>query len=96
MDLDQAAKAVGLRSPVEPPSGYAARTGAGGALPSGGERRLVTLARVRLSPARVVILDEGASQPDPIAQAQAQAAFRDGAGRFLDRLGCRPHPCDRT
>ncbi|MEU1407710.1 hypothetical protein ABZ471_36190 [Streptomyces sp. NPDC005728] len=80
MDLDQAAKAAGLRSLVKRPSGYEARKGAGGAVLSGAEQQLIAPARVRLSAARVVILDEGASQLDPIAQAQAQEAFRERDG----------------
>lgn len=42
---------------------------------SAGERQLVTLARVHLSPAQVVLLDEATCHLDPTAEARAEEAF---------------------
>ena len=43
---------------------------------SEGERQLVTLARVWLSPARVIVLDEGTCYLDPVNEARAERAFQ--------------------
>ncbi|MBB4700851.1 ABC transporter ATP-binding protein [Sphaerisporangium siamense] len=72
-ELRAAVKAVGMEA-------LAARLGgpAGHVDPaalSAGERQLVSLARVHLSPARLVILDEATCHLDPAAEARAEAAF---------------------
>ncbi|MDI5980188.1 ATP-binding cassette domain-containing protein [Amycolatopsis magusensis] len=48
-----------------------------------GERQLVTLARVYLSPARVVILDEATCHLDPRAEAVAEEAFARRPGTLI-------------
>lgn len=50
---------------------------------SGGERQLITLARVYLSPARVVILDEATCHLDPRAEAVAEEAFARRPGTLI-------------
>jgi ATP-binding cassette subfamily C protein len=76
-----AARTVGLSPVVDQLGGLDALVGVGGADLSAGERQLVALTRVYLSPARVVILDEATSNLDPVAEAQAENAFaeRDGS-----------------
>lgn len=71
---------VGLRPVVDRLGGLDAGIGAGGADLSHGERQLVALTRVYLSPARIVILDEATANLDPVAEAVAEEAFarRDG------------------
>ncbi len=74
-DLDRAVTAVGLGATVERLGGYGAALGPGGGELSAGERQLVALARVHLSPATVVLLDEATCHLDPAAEARAEAAF---------------------
>lgn len=81
--LAAAAAAVGLDPLVERLGGWDASVGVGGAELSGGERQLVALARVHLSPARVVVLDEATAHLDPAAEARAERAFADRAGTSL-------------
>ncbi|MGC7097431.1 ABC transporter ATP-binding protein [Amycolatopsis lurida] len=50
---------------------------------SGGERQLITLARVYLSSARVVILDEATCHLDPWAEAVAEEAFARRPGTLI-------------
>lgn len=74
-DLDDAVDAVGLRPTLDRLDGYQTRIGTGGVMLSEGERQLVALARVWLSPARIVILDEATCHLDPVAEANAETAF---------------------
>ncbi len=74
-DLDRAVTAVGLGATVERLGGYGAALGPGGGELSAGERQLVALARVHLSPVTVVLLDEATCHLDPAAEARAEAAF---------------------
>ncbi len=50
---------------------------------SEGERQLVVATRVLLSPAAVVILDEGTSRLDPAAEARVEEAFRRRGGTLI-------------
>jgi ATP-binding cassette subfamily C protein len=83
LDLDRAVDAVGLRAVVRRLGGYDAVLGPDAAELSAGERQLVTLVRVHLSPARVVILDEGTCHLDPAAEATAEAAFAARPGTLI-------------
>jgi ATP-binding cassette subfamily C protein len=82
-ELDRAVDAVGLRHLVHQLGGYEAQLGTGAVALSAGERQLVTLARVYLSPARVVILDEGTCHLDPAAEALAETAFARRPGTLI-------------
>ncbi|GII64486.1 ABC transporter ATP-binding protein [Sphaerisporangium krabiense] len=80
-DLRAAVKAVGMEA-------LAARLGGPDghldpAALSAGERQLVSLARVHLSPARLVILDEATCHLDPVAEARAESAFATRPGTTL-------------
>lgn len=50
---------------------------------SAGERQLITLTRVYLSAARVVILDEATCHLDPVAEAQAELALAARPGTLI-------------
>ena len=78
-----AAGDVGLTPVLERLGGLHARIGAGGVELSAGEKQLVALTRVYLSPARVVILDEATSHLDPVAEARAEAAFARRHGSLV-------------
>ena len=84
-ELDRAVAALGAAALVERLGGYGARTGAGedgGALgPS--ERQLVTLVRIYLSPAPVIVLDEATSALDPRAEERVERAFARRAGSLV-------------
>ncbi|GGV35768.1 ATP-binding cassette domain-containing protein [Streptomyces spectabilis] len=82
-EIARALAAVGLRAVADRLGGIDARVGAGGAELSQGERQLVSLARVYLSPARLVILDEATSELDPEAEAKAEAAFARRTGTLI-------------
>jgi ATP-binding cassette, subfamily C, bacterial len=83
LDLDRAAVAVGLAPTVVRLGGYDAVVGPGGQELSAGERQLVALARVYLSPAVVVLLDEATSNLDPVAEVAAEQAFSRRPGSLL-------------
>lgn len=74
-DLEEAAFAVGLTETLSRLGGLDAEIPPGGGSLSPGERQLVALARVFLSPAEVVILDEATCHLDPVAEARAELAF---------------------
>lgn len=78
-----AARAMGLEPVIDRLGGLHALVGAGGAELSTGERQLVALTRVYLSPARVVILDESTSNLDPAAEARAESAFAGRPGTLI-------------
>ncbi|MGH3831438.1 MAG: ABC transporter ATP-binding protein [Pseudonocardiaceae bacterium] len=82
-EIDRAAAAVGLTECVSRLGGYDAAVPPGGGTLSPGERQLVALARVYLSPARVVILDEATCHLDPVAEAQAEQAFAERPGSLV-------------
>jgi ATP-binding cassette subfamily C protein len=81
--LTGAAHEVGLTPVLERIGGLHARIGTGGTELSAGERQLVALTRVYLSPARVVLLDEATSNLDPVAEARAEAAFARRHGSLV-------------
>ncbi|GGU43451.1 ABC transporter ATP-binding protein [Streptomyces violascens] len=82
-EITEALEAVGLRPVTDRLGGIDTRVGAGGADLSQGERQLVALARVYLSPARLVILDEATSGLDPETEAKAEAAFARRPGTLI-------------
>ncbi|MEU9885980.1 ABC transporter ATP-binding protein [Sphaerisporangium sp. NPDC051011] len=82
-DVARAAQAVGLGHVIEHLGGLGARVGAGGADLSAGEKQLIALTRVHLSPARIVILDEATSSLDPTAEARAETAFAERGGTLI-------------
>jgi ATP-binding cassette subfamily C protein len=73
-ELVEAARATGLTTVAERLGGFE-RTFDPDEL-SDGERQLVVATRAWLSPAAVVILDEGTSRLDPAAEARVEHAFR--------------------
>lgn len=81
-DLERAADAVGLDRVLRRLGGLdaAVETTTGGL--SEGERQLISLTRVHLSPAPIVILDEATCYLDPVAEQRAEQAF-EGQGRTL-------------
>ena len=79
-ELTEAAIAVGLQPVIDLLGGFDVQVGTGGADLSNGEKQLVSLARVYLSPAQIVILDEATSDLDPIGEARAEAAFAHRQG----------------
>lgn len=82
-DLDTASAAVGLEQTLSRLGGYDAQIPPGGGTLSTGERQLIALARVFLSPARIVVLDEGTCHLDPVAEARAEQAFADRDGTLI-------------
>lgn len=76
-EIDQAVAVVGLEETISRLGGYDAEVPPGGGPLSPGERQLIALARVYLSPAQVVILDEATCHLDPVAEAKAENAFAD-------------------
>ena len=82
-ELDHAAETIGLGPTVERLEGYDALIGAGGVSLSAGERQLIALARVYLSSARIVLLDEATCHLDPTTEAQAEQAFAVRGGTLV-------------
>ena len=82
-DLTHAASVLGLLPLVDRLGGFDALVGTGGAELSQGEKQLVALARVYLSPARLVLLDEATSNLDPKTEAGVEAAFARRAGSLI-------------
>jgi ABC-type multidrug transport system fused ATPase/permease subunit len=82
-ELQHAVRAVGLEDVVARLGGLDGETAPGGGTLSPGERQLIALARVHLSPARVVILDEATCHLDPVAEARAEQAFADRGGTLV-------------
>jgi ATP-binding cassette subfamily C protein len=74
-ELDRAVEALGMRPLVDRLGGYDAALGVGGPSLSAGERQLIALARVYVSAATVVVLDEATCHLDPVAEARAEEAF---------------------
>ncbi|GAA2777944.1 ATP-binding cassette domain-containing protein [Crossiella cryophila] len=82
-ELDTAVDAVGLRELVDRLGGYDAGLGPCGVQLSAGEGQQVALARVYLSSADIVVLDEATCHLDPEAEARAEAAFVARGGTLV-------------
>jgi ATP-binding cassette subfamily C protein len=76
-EISHAVAAVGLDETISRLGGYDAEIPPGGGTLSPGERQLIALARVYLSPAQVVILDEATCHLDPVAEERAEQAFAE-------------------
>ncbi|SMD15504.1 ABC transporter ATP-binding protein [Lentzea albidocapillata] len=74
-DLVEAVKKVGAKPLLDRIGGLDAALGHGGEGLSAGEAQLLALARVYVTPASVVILDEATSHLDPAAEARVERAF---------------------
>ncbi len=82
-EVEKTVAAVGLEETVSRLGGYDAEILAAGGTLSTGERQLIALARVFLSPAQVVILDEATCHLDPVAEARAEQAFAERPGTLV-------------
>lgn len=82
-DLDRSVDAVGLGGTVARLGGYDAAIDPGDGTLSPAARQLVALARVHLSPADVVVLDEATCHLDPVAEAWAEQAFARRPGTLV-------------
>ena len=82
-EIEKAVIAVGLKDTISRLGGYDAEILAAGSTLSTGERQLIALARVFLSPAKIVILDEATCHLDPVAEAQAEQAFAERPGTLI-------------
>ena len=81
--LEQAIDRLGLAPVVERLGGLDAELVNPAQELSSGERQLVVLARVYVSPARVVLLDEATCHLDPAAEARAETAFAARPGTLV-------------
>ncbi|WP_033289322.1 ABC transporter ATP-binding protein [Amycolatopsis jejuensis] len=81
--LTEAVHAVGAQELVADLGGYEAPIAAGGDRLSPGQRQLLALARVYLSEAEVVVLDEATCHLDPAAEEQAEHAFARRPGTVV-------------
>jgi ABC-type multidrug transport system fused ATPase/permease subunit len=81
-DLDRAAGALGMRPLVDRLGGYDARLGLDGPALSAGESQLIALARVYVSAAAVIVMDEATCHLDPASEARAEQAIA-ATGRTL-------------
>ena len=81
-DLASALEVFELGPLVQRLGGVDGELGDGAGL-SAGERQLIALARVWLSPASVVVLDEGTCHLDAGREARAEAAFRQRGGTLI-------------
>ncbi|MGH3886830.1 MAG: ABC transporter ATP-binding protein [Pseudonocardiaceae bacterium] len=82
-EIDEAVAVVGLAETISRLGGYDAEVPPGGGALSPGERQLIALARVYLSPAQIVILDEATCHLDPIGEARAEQAFAERHGTLI-------------
>ncbi|GHH61608.1 ABC transporter ATP-binding protein [Lentzea cavernae] len=79
-DLLDAVKKVGAKQLLDRIGGLDAALGHGGEGLSAGEAQLLALARVYVTSAGVVILDEATSHLDPAAEARVERAFAERRG----------------
>ncbi|MGH3931740.1 MAG: ABC transporter ATP-binding protein [Pseudonocardiaceae bacterium] len=82
-DINHAVAVVGLDETMSRLGGYDAEVPPGGGTLSPGERQLIVLARVYLSAAEIVILDEATCHLDPVAEARAEQAFAERHGTLV-------------
>ncbi len=82
-ELDRVVALLGLDQLVMDLGGYHGQIAPGGAGLSTGQRQLLALARVFLSPASLVILDEATCHLDPLAEARVEAAFAARHGTLV-------------
>ncbi|MFE4580250.1 ABC transporter ATP-binding protein [Streptomyces chartreusis] len=82
-DLDQVVHLLGLNGIAERLGGYDAIIADPQANLSSGERQLITLARIYISPARVIVLDEATSHLEPMTEARVEAAFAARHGTLI-------------
>ena len=82
-DLRRTAHVLGLAPLMERLGGLDAELTDPAAELSSGERQLLVLARVYVSPARLVILDEAGCHLDPVAEARAEEAFAARPGTLV-------------
>jgi ATP-binding cassette subfamily C protein len=82
-DVTNAITALGLADTISHLGGYDAQIPPGGGTLSTGERQLIALARVYLSPAQIVVLDEATCHLDPTAEARAEHAFTQRPGTLV-------------
>ncbi|MEW2526296.1 ABC transporter ATP-binding protein [Streptomyces sp. NPDC047071] len=80
-ELDRSVAALGATALVTRTGGYDARVGDGDL--TAAERQLVTLLRLYLSPAPLIILDEATSALDPLAEEQVEQAFARREGSLV-------------
>ena len=78
-DLDRAVNSLGLRSLIDRHGSYDSEI----TTLSEGERQLIALARVWISPASVVVLDEATSHLDLATEAIVEEAFRRRDGTLI-------------
>ncbi|MFI1364225.1 ABC transporter ATP-binding protein [Streptomyces griseochromogenes] len=81
-ELEAAISLLGLEGTVRRLGGYGARI-SGSAPLSQGERQLITLVRVYVSRARIVILDEATCHLEPAAEKRAEEAFAARPGTLI-------------
>ncbi|MGP4020061.1 ATP-binding cassette domain-containing protein [Saccharopolyspora sp. 5N708] len=79
--LDEAVLVIGLEELVAEHGGYDGEINPDAL--TGGQQQLVTLARVYLSPARVIILDEATCHLDPAVEERAERAFARRSGTLV-------------
>lgn len=82
-DIASAVAAVGLEDTLAHLGGLDAEIPPGGGALSSGERQLIALARVFLSAAEIVILDEASCHLDPVAEARVEDAFARRPGTLI-------------
>jgi ATP-binding cassette subfamily C protein len=82
-DIANAVAAVGLEKTISQLGGYEAEIPPGGGALSSGERQLIALARIFLSPAEIVILDEATCHLDPVTEARVECAFAERRGTLV-------------
>lgn len=81
-EIEEAVGVLGLGPLRERLGGGEAAVGSRSGL-TPGERQMIALARVWLSPARVVLLDEATCHLDPVAEARVERAFRARPGTLI-------------
>ncbi|GAA2775253.1 ABC transporter ATP-binding protein [Saccharopolyspora taberi] len=82
-EIEHAAAEVGSGELIDRLGGLDAEIPPGAGTLSAGQRQLLALTRVWLSPARVVVLDEATCHLDPDAEAGAETAFQRRGGTLV-------------